>query len=233
MEIDFSNTEWMSDSLEVKDESQWREFVFIDSTGKFTRTTWWNQRYVLDKGELIDKIVKAENGNYQIEIIDSFNIKISKLNYVGFFHGNPWKENKNFKSSLNSFIIGDSMKEMMIGNWEYESHELKLAEHFSLDEEFSDFAKNKLERVGALKIINQPKLKITKDNEFIISDSLGNQIEYLFMIDDKAISIRRSDYIITLGYEFDKNGNLIIVNKLRVGEANIKMKKMDTATNKS
>ena len=169
IEIDFSNTEWMSDSLEIKNETQWREFVFFDSIGNFTRTTWWNENYVLDKGELIKQTIKSEKGNYQIEIIDSFNIKISKPNYVGFFYGNPWKENNDFNESVNRFVIGDSIKKILIGNWEYESHEMKLAEHLNYYNEIPDFAKNKLERLGGLEIENKPNLEVTKNNELIVT----------------------------------------------------------------
>ena len=213
----------MSDSLEIKNETQWREFVFFDSIGNFTRTTWWNENYVLDKGELIKQTIKSEKGNYQIEIIDSFNIKISKPNYVGFFYGNPWKENNDFNESVNRFVIGDSIKKILIGNWEYESHEMKLAEHLNYYNEIPDFAKNKLERLGGLEIENKPNLEVTKNNELIVTDSLGNQIEYKFIFDDEEISIRRSDYIIRLGYEIDEKGNLIIVTKPIVGESRIKL----------
>jgi len=225
IEIDFSNTEWMSDSLVIVDEKQWREFIFFDSAGNFTRATWWNRNYILDKGELNGEIVHGIKNDYRIEIIDSFNIKIYKPNYVGFFYGNPWRINEDFTRSLNRFVVGDSIKKRIVGNWEYESHELKLAEHLSFYEEIPDFAEDKLSRIGGLKIENKLSLKITESNEFIVADSIGNTIEYRYIIDDDEISIRRSDYIIGLEYEIDESGDLIIINKPRVGKARILMKR--------
>ncbi len=225
IEIDFANTKWMSDSLAIEDEPQWREFIFFDSIGDFTRTTWWNEKYVLDKGELIGETIYGIENDYRIEIIDSFTIKVSKSNYVGFFYGNPWEINEDFNRSLNRFIVGDSIKKTIVGNWEYGSHELKLADHLSFYEEIPDFAEDKLSRIGGLKIGNSLTLEITKSNEFIVANSIGNTIEYWYIIDDDEISIRRLDYIIGLGYEVDENGDLVIINKPRVGKARILMKR--------
>ena len=202
-----------------------REFLFFDSIGNFTRTTWWNENYVLDRGILIDQTVETQSSKYQIEIIDSFNIKISRKKYAGYFYGNPWKQDEDFTRSLNRFIVGDSMKKLLVGNWVYELHEMKLAEHLNFYNKIPDFVENKLGRIGELKIENQPNLEITKSNEFIVTDSLGNIKSYRYIIDDDEISLRVSDYIISLGYEIDENGNLILINKPRVGEVRIQMRR--------
>lgn len=216
----------MSDSLEIEDESQWREFIFFDSMGRFTRTTWWNENYVLDKGKLINQTIESGKGNYQIEIIDSFNIKISKPKYVGFFYGNPWKENTDFNRSLNRMIVGDSIKKKLIGTWKYDKNEIELSDYLKLYDELPEFAERKLKRVAQRKLEKDLKIHFTKENGLIAENEKEGQLEFRYIVDDKKIDISRSDYVISIKYELTNQNELVITKEYQtMGISKIYFKK--------
>ena len=122
-------------------------------------------------------------------------------------------------------LFRDSIKNIIIGEWEYEkeSLEMKLAEHLNFYEEIPGFAKRKFGKIVGMEISDSLNIQFTEDDKLIISNSDKDQIEYSLSIYKERCWISRSDYVITLYYELDKKGNLILTNKPRVGESKIKL----------
>ena len=101
----------------------------------------------------------------------------------------------------------DSIKQILIGNWEYqeESHKMKLAEHLNYYKEIPDFAKRRLKRIAGVEITDSLKIEVTEDDKFIISNSKKDNVEYKLSIYEKRLWISRSDIVITnLYYEIDE-----------------------------
>ena len=231
--IDFANTEWISDSLVLTEGLQWKEFIYFDSIGNFNRASWWSDNYLLDNGELNNSTIITENDSYQIEIIDSFNIKITKRNYQGFFYGNPWTKDKDFKSSLNRFIVGDSIKKQLIGKWEFVKNELELYEHLKLYDTIPEFASRKLLRFAQREINENLTLEFTKANHFLAKDNENGEIEFRFKVDDKEIDLSRSDYVISIDYKLSSQNELILTKDYQtMGKTTTYFKKENTEANK-
>ena len=124
----------------------------------------------------------------------------------------------------NEDVFRDSIKNLIVGEWEYKSHEIKLAEHLNYYEEIPDFAKRRLKRIAGAKIEKALKVEFNQDDRFKVSNS-EEEIEYEFSIHEKFIWISRSDYVITLYYDFDDKENLLLTSKPVVGESKVKFKK--------
>ncbi len=226
IKMDFSNTEWISDSLDLKDQTQWREFVYFDSIGSFIRTTWWNENYVLDEGSLAEYTIKAKKGDYKIEIIDSFNIKITKADYVGIFHGNPWKKDEDFDRNLNRFIFGDSIKKKLIGTWNYSRNEIELGDYLKLYDELPEFAEKKFKRVCQRSIGDDLKIQFTNKNKLIAENEEEGKIEFRYSVNEKEMDLSRSDYILSIDYELLNLENLVITKEYQsMGKSKIYFKK--------
>ena len=231
--IDFSNTEWISDSLVLSEGSQWKEFIYFDSIGNFRRASWWRENYLLDNGKLNKSTINTESDSYQIEIIDSFNIKLTKQNYQGFFNGNPWTKDEDFNSSLNRFIVGDSIKKKLIGIWEHVKNELELYEHLKLYDTIPEFASKKLLRIAQREINENLTLEFTKSNHFLAKDNINGEIEFRFIVDDNEIDISRSDYVISIDYKLSSQNELILTKEYQtMGKSTTYFKKENTEANK-
>jgi hypothetical protein len=227
IEMDFSNTKWVSDSLNIKDQNQWREFVFIDSIGNFTRTTWWNENYILDNGKLnTNKLIITGKSNYKIEIIDSFNIKISTQNYEGYFNGNPWEEHLYFLESLNRFIVADSVKNLLVGNWLYEKNEVELNEYYKQVTNFTEFDFGKLKSVAHRNCEKGLRLIFLEDNTLTAENNSQGKITFKFKAGKEVINIKRQDYIVAVTYQLLDSKHLLVTKKSEaLGKSKIYFKK--------
>ena len=227
IEMDFSNTKWVSDSLNIKEGNQWREFVFIDSNGNFTRTTWWNENYILDTGKLnTNKLIITGKSNYKIEIKDSFSINISTQNYEGYFHGNPWGKNLYFLESLNRFIVADSMKNLLVGNWLYEKNEVELNKYYNQVTNFTEFDFGKLKSVAHRNCENGLRITFLEDNTLNVENNSQDKITFKFKAGKEVINIERQDYIVALTYQLLDNNHLLVTKKSEaLGKSKIYFKK--------
>ncbi len=124
----------------------------------------------------------------------------------------------------NEDVFRDSIKNLIVGEWVYKSHVIKLAEHLNYYEEMPDFAKRKLNRIAGAEIEEALKVEFNQDDRFKISNS-EEEIEYEFSIYEEYVWISRSDYVITLYYDFDDERNLLLTSKPRVGESKVKFKR--------
>jgi len=176
--------------------------------------------------------INTESDSYQIEIVDSFNIKLTKHNYQGFFYGNPWTKDEDFNSSLNRFIAGDSIKKKLIGKWELVKNELELYEHLKLYDTIPEFASKKLLRIAQREINENLTLEFTKSNHFLAKDNKNGEIEFRFIVDDKEIDISRSDYVISIDYKLSSQNELILTKEYQtMGKSTTYFKKGSTEAN--
>ncbi|MUP46065.1 hypothetical protein E0K83_09950 [Gramella sp. BOM4] len=189
--------EWVSDSINPEPE-HWREFIFIDNKRNFTKTSWWSNSYILQNNLILKdgKILQKENIIYQIKIIDSNTIEFANANYYGRFKRDPFG---GYEKSLKRFNKGHKTKEELIGKWKYQNSEIIE------EEKNKNYPEEVIEnyRLRDLLHYNLPSILIefTKDNRFKIE--FGPKLEeYFYIIDDKSISLQKSDYVINFEYEF-------------------------------
>ena len=110
----------------------------------------------------------------------------------------------------------DSIQELLIGTWQYQSHETNLAEHLDYAGGIPDFAENKLSRILGVGI--DSNLIIGFDGkEDLTSLNNGLSTFYRYSVHANWIWVSKSDYVTTLFYEFDINGNLLLTTKTIVG----------------
>ncbi len=212
--LEFLKGEWISDSLRTSEPDRWREFIFIDSLGQFYRTTWWSENYVLDKKLKIERYsVTKNNAEYlNIVAVDSNTIELNGNDYYGLFKRDPWPNIGNFEESLNEFIVGDSIKKKLIGNWN-----LKKIETIQTDNN-AEYPKDYLDSYKNRAFLNQSidkevKITFTKNNEFEVNGDNGKVNYHRFMVDNEKIQLWKSDYIISLYCELNENDLIIIENK--------------------
>lgn len=215
IEINFLKSEWISDSISVEDGEQWREFLFFDSIGNFTRTTWWNENYVLDKGKLVEEKIKSVKGkDYLIEIVDSTNIILRKSGYEGFFYRDPWEEIGTFERNVNRFILGDSIKKEILGEWIFDTIRYELSDAYEGYDFIPDFVEIPLGEIpGGIKLDKGLVIKFTNDNLFLCEETNGKVTKYRYTIDDKGIDLAISDMVIGIEIEGLNNNEVTLIRK--------------------
>lgn len=127
-------------------------------------------------------------------------------------------------ANLMKGFFQDSIKSLIIGEWSFDSHQIKLADQLNYYDEIPDFARGQLEQMAGVKISNSLKIRFTSDNKFIVSNA-DEEIEYHLSVFPNRIWVSRSDYVLTLYYEFDKDGSLFLTSKPRVGESRVRFKR--------
>jgi hypothetical protein len=212
--LEFLKGEWISDSLRTNETKRWRDFVFIDSLGQFYRTTWWSENYVLDKKLKVNgnRIEKYNEEKFKITAVDSNTIELNGTNYYGLFKRDPWPNIGSYQESLNRFIVGDSIKKILIGNWKLEKIEaIQTDKNDEYPKEYLDSYKNR-------DFLNQSVSKLVqitfkKNNKFEIKGNNGNIVYHRFMVDHEKIQLWKSDYIISLYSELKEDNLIIVENK--------------------
>lgn len=212
--LEFLKGEWISDSLRTNETERWRDFVFIDSIGQFYRTTWWSENYVLDKKLKVNgnRIEKYNEEKFKITAVNSNTIELNGTNYYGLFKRDPWPNIGSYQESLNRFIVGDSIKKILIGNWKLQKIEaIQNDKNDEYPKEYLDSYKNR-------DFLNQSVSKVfqitfKKDNKFEIKGNNGNTVYHRFMVDDEKIQLWKSDYIISLYSELKDDNFVIVENK--------------------
>jgi hypothetical protein len=212
--LEFLKGEWISDSLRTSEPNRWREFIFIDSLGQFHRTTWWSENYVLDEKLKVERNrIRKNNAEYlNIVAIDSSTIELNGNNYYGLFKRDRWPNIGSYQESLNRFIVGDSIKKTLVGNWN-----LKKIEAIQTDNN-AEYPKEYLNSYKNRAFLNQPidkevQIKFVKNNKFEVDGDNGKVHYHRFMVDDEKIQIWKSDYIISLYFELKENDLIINENK--------------------
>ena len=212
--LEFLKGEWISDSLRTNETERWRDFVFIDSLGQFYRTTWWGEKNVLDKELKINgnRIEKSNEEKFKINAVDSNTIELNGTNYYGIFKRDPWPNIGSYQESLNRFIVGDSIKKVLLGNWN-----LTKCESIQTDNN-AEYPKEYLDSYKNRNFLNQSvkekiKIEFSADNKFEITGKNSKMKYHRYMVDDEKIQLWKSDYIISLYFELIDNKLVIIENK--------------------
>lgn len=193
--------EWMSDS-NAYEGGPWREFIFIDSSGTFTRTSWFSEDYVLNSNLLLkgDDVVKGDSIYFHIRLLDSFNITVTSNWYKGRFHRSFPVTSEHFEEARNRFVVGDSIKKRMAGSWDIVHHEMLKPDStlFIPEELLADLQERPF--LGGYPVTTLT-MSFTKDNRLVISsDSVKTEFEYL--VDDNTLSLSKFDYVIKYKYSF-------------------------------
>jgi hypothetical protein len=212
--LEFLKGEWISDSLRTSETERWRDFVFIDSLGQFYRTTWLSENYVLDKKLIINgnRVEKSNEEKFRITAIDSNTIELNGTNYYGLFKRDPWPNIGSYKESLNKFIVGDSIKKILTGNWN-----LTKCEAIQTDNN-AEYPKEYLDSYKYRNFLNQSvkekvSIEFSADNKFEITGNNSKIKYYRYMVDDERIRLWKSDYIISMYFEFINDNLVVIENK--------------------
>ena len=204
--------EWMSDSNAYAG-GPWREFIFIDSSGTFTRTSWLSEDYVLNSGLQLrgDDVVKADSLYFHLSLVDSFSIDVASNWYQGRFHRSSPVTSEYFAEDLKRFVDGDASKKRMLGSWDVVHYKmLKPDSTLFLPD---DYLTEEQERpfLGGYPVTGL-RLSFTKDNRLrISSDSVATDFEYL--IDNEKLSLSKSDYVINYNYSF--RGDSLLIEESR------------------
>ena len=187
--------EWTSDSLSTPD-NRWRDFIYIDSSNKFYRTTWWSNKYVIDSSLTIknDKVFKDNEHLFSIKRIDSNQIELSNNQYYGLFYHS---ESTKYQKYLNEFIEGDSLKQLFIGLWILDSIQVNNNTEYDYPETYFE-QKRQSHFLG--KSIDNLKVKVSNNNTLIAIDSTS-ETSYNFIIRKNTIEMDRSDYILSINYD--------------------------------
>jgi hypothetical protein len=212
--LEFLKGEWISDSLRTSEPDRWREFIFIDSLGQFHRTTWWSENYVLDEKLKVERNkIRKNNAEYlNIIAIDSSTIELNGNNYYGLFKRDRWPNIGSYQESLNRFIVGDSIKKILIGNWNLIKIEaIQTDKNDEYPKEYLDSYKNR--DFLNQSVINRVQITFKKNNKFEVKGNDGNIVYHRFMVDDEKIQLWKSDYIISLYSELKENNLVIVENK--------------------
>ena len=188
------------------------ESIYFDAEKNFTRATWQNHSYILDRGKWTSDSIISSNGNYQIEVVDSTHIKLVKQDYVVEFYGNPWKSDKYFHQSLKRFILGDSIKNRLLGKWEFVGYE-KDPEIDQKDLRHSNRDVLNLKSIGHRAMHNNTTLDFSTPNILQTNDINGELINYEFIVDDEILELTINYNVIRYNYRLTKGYQLELIKK--------------------
>lgn len=212
--LEYLKGEWISDSLRTNETQRWRDFIFIDSLGQFYRTTWWSENYILDKKLKLNgnRIEKSNEEKFKITAVDSNTIELNGKDYYGLFKRDPWPNIGSYQESLNRFIVGDSIKKVLTAKWNLIKCEAAQTDHNAeYPKEYLDSYKNRNFLNQSVK--EKVEIEFNADNKFEITGNNGKMKYHRYMVDDEKIQLWKSDYIISMYFEFINNNLVVIENK--------------------
>lgn len=228
-EMNFSNSEWTSDSLYPNKENHWREYLYFDSLGGFLRASRDGESYVLDEGHYSDGLINSAKTKYRVDILDSFHIKIYNEDYTGFFHGNPWQRTYDFDGSKKAFIDGDRDKKILLGKWIFNKAVLDVDEDFKRSmhkEELTKLYDKVFYKVAQRKVNESMYLHFKKDNSLISDNYEMGAKRFRYSLDGSRMDVNGSDYVFYIDYEIIDENTLVIENSFEhVGKAKLYFKK--------
>ncbi|WP_347218566.1 hypothetical protein [Chryseobacterium sp.] len=201
----FLNGEWMSDSLKVKKNDHWREFLYFKNGKLLAQTTWWGQNYVLNKNLDIQKnqFIDAKGNIYSINIIDSLTIEVKGNEYYGRFIREQ-VQSENIDTAINEFEQAQKNRNQLIGNWKIIKAEKKLRSDADQKDPINQEFLKSTEFEKLLDIPTSSINHIDLDQEnFTIHLKNGKNIQYPYILRPESFDLSSEDMIFNLKYKIE------------------------------
>ncbi|WP_160136045.1 hypothetical protein [Chryseobacterium sp. c4a] len=204
-DLSFLNGEWISDSLQVKNDDHWREFLYFKNGKLLAQTTWWGQNYVLNKNLNIQKnqFTDAKGKIYSINLIDSLTIEVKGNEYYGRFIKEKFQP-ENIDSTINEFEEAQKNRKQLIGTWKI----IKLEKRLRSDADQKDpinqeFLKStEFNKLLYIPISSINHIDLDQEN-FTIHLKNGKNHQYPYILDTNSIDVYSGDVIYPLKYKIE------------------------------
>jgi hypothetical protein len=178
----FDNTlvgEWALDSISGLFNKWDKDFVYITDSGAFWKFTYWNDKYLIDSSLTIrgNEVYSDKKKNYQIQLLDSFNLTVTDNYGNKFFYSNQdkiWKSD--YKSDLRQFISSHSTHQLLCGWWKLTQATFRPMKLVNYPDDITDFTMH-LNKNGVATIL--------------INDLIDSTIDYSWKADSMALSLSR------------------------------------------
>ena len=177
--------EWWPDSV-VVDGKHARQFLIILKSGEFYRCSYETERYVLDRALTIDegKITRADGTIWTLTRLDKEHIVLKGPDYYGRFKLDHMQHITTMEEALNEFMVGDSVKQEILGKWALKSVGVELKEKFEEDEESQKYIDEFKQMVFLFLPMDEDyELEFSIDNE-VIMRSKGFEFKRKYIVDD-------------------------------------------------
>ena len=140
------DSEWWPDTIYSPGTNHMREFLYFDLEGFFYRTTWDAERYIIDRKLKPEQhlILRPDSTTWQLSQVDHERIELRGPDYYGLFRKEESREISTPMEGLNEFLVGDSIKQVILGSWQL--HSLGVTpenEENAEDEEYMNYEKNR------------------------------------------------------------------------------------------
>lgn len=213
-DLSFLNGEWMSDSLQVKNDDHWREFLYFRNGKLLAQTTWWGQNYVLNKNLDIQKnqFTDAKGKIYSIKRIDSLTIEVKGNEYYGRFIKEKFQP-ENINSAIREFEKAQKKRTIFLGNWKI----IKIKKRFRWNMDLKDpINQAAIKNSESDKILDCPinlidHIQLDKTN-FTIYSKNGKNDQYPYILTPESIQLSSEDMIFDLKYSINSAHQLTIAS---------------------
>ncbi|MDN3691293.1 hypothetical protein QWZ06_02970 [Chryseobacterium tructae] len=204
-DLSFLNGEWVSDSIKVKNNNHWREFLYFKNGKLLAQTTWWGQNYVLNKNLDIQKnqFTDAKGNIYSIKLIDSLTIEVKGKEYYGKFIKEKFQP-ENIDSTIIEFEQAQKNRNQLIGNWKIIKLEKKLRSDADLNDPINQEFLKSTEFEKLLDIPTSSINHINLDLEnFTIHLKNGKNYQYPYVLGPESFELFSEDMVFSLNYKIE------------------------------
>lgn len=206
-DLSFLNGEWISDSLKVKNNDHWREFLYFKNGKLLAQTTWWGQNYVLNKKlDIQNNQFRDSKGNYySINLIDSLTIEIKGNEYYGKFIKEKYQP-ENIDSAIKEFEQAQKNRNQLIGTWKIVTLEKKLRSDADPKDPINkEFLKStEFEKLLEIPINSIDHIDLDLEN-FTIHLKNGKNHQYPCIVRPESFDLSSEDMIFNLKYKIESS----------------------------
>lgn len=204
-DLSFLNGVWVSDSLQVKNNDHWREFLYFKNGKLLAQTTWWGPNYVLNKNQNIhnNQFTDAKGNPYSITLIDSLTIEVKGNEYYGKFIKEKHPP-ENIDSAITEFEQAQKNRNQLIGTWKI----IKLEKRLRSDADLSDPINKEIlkspefEKILFYTVPSIDKIEMdNKDFTIYLKDQKQHRCSYI--LDPNSIDVYSDDVIYPLKYKIE------------------------------
>lgn len=206
-DLSYLNGEWVSDSLQVKNNDHWREFLYFKNGKLLAQTTWWGQNYILNKNQNIQnsQFRDAKGNTYSINLLDSLTIEIKGNEYYGRFIKEK-SQSDDIDAAITEFKQAQKNRNQLIGTWKIVKLEKKLRSDADqkdpINQEF-------LKSAEFEKLLDTPAslihhIELDQEN-FTIHLKNGKNHQYPCIVRPESIDLSSEDMIFNLKYKIESS----------------------------
>lgn len=204
-DLSFLNGEWISDSLKVKNDDHWREFLYFKNGTLLAQTTWWGPNYVLNKSQDIhNSQFRGPKGNiYSITLIDSLTMEVKGNEYYGKFIKEKFQP-EDINATINKFEQAQKNRKQLIGTWKI----IKLEKRLRSDANPKDPINHEfLKSIEFEELLDAPISSIRHINlnneNFTIQLKSGKYHQYPYILGPDSFDLSSEDMIFNLKYKIE------------------------------